>query len=95
MITVTEPVTSGNIGGDEQKVQIFSPLTFTIPDDKPVLGNTDFKIDLGFLSETIELDSENGTFKAVIGVNLEKDEETGKIKAEDFTDLKTIIKTTK
>ena len=95
LITVTEPVTSGNIGGDEQKVQIFSPLTFTIPDDKPVLGNTDFKIDLGFLSETIELDSENGTFKAVIGVNLEKDEETGKIKAEDFTDLKTIIKTTK
>ena len=95
LITVTEPVTSGNIGGDEQKIQIFSPLTFTIPDDKPVLGNTDFKIDLGFLSETIELDSENGTFKAVIGVNLEKDEETGKIKAEDFTDLKTIIKTTK
>ena len=90
-IAVTEPEFSGDLGGNKQKIGIFQPFTFTVADDKPVFSNQNFKIDLGLISEEVEVDAEKGTFKVALGVNFKVDEKTGKFSTKDFTDLKYLV----
>lgn len=87
-LQITEPVTSGDLGGDHT-FKLFDTVSFTIPDDKPVLNNQTFNLDLGTLSADVEHDG--NTFKATIGVNFEKNDE-GKFDAAEFANFKEGIK---
>ncbi|MCD8048091.1 MAG: hypothetical protein LUG52_00520 [Clostridia bacterium] len=90
-LRVTEPVTQGSTGGDST-IKIFDAFSFTIPDDKPVLGNQTFSLDLGLIDFKLELD--DGDFKAVLGVNFEQDED-GKFSVSEFKNFKETIKDAK
>ena len=87
---ITEPVLSGETGGD-YSFNLFDAVSFTVPEDKPVLGNQTFNLDLGLISADVEMDAENGTFKATLNVGLEKDED-GKFAPEEFSSLKQTVK---
>lgn len=91
-LSVTEKVLSGDLDfTGEHAFKLFDKITFTIDEDKPLLGNQEFEIDLGLISNEIEIDAEEGTFKAVLGVQFEKDED-GKFGAAEFINLKEDIK---
>ena len=91
-IAVTEPVIEGDIDPIwDSQFKLFDAITFTIGEDKPVLGEQSFDIDLGLISEQIEVNSEEGTFKVVLGVNFEKDD-NGKFGVADFKNFKEDIK---
>ena len=68
-LQITEPVTSGELGGDHT-FKLFDAISFTVPDDKPVLNNQTFNFDFGMVDADIEHDGD--TFKATIGVNFKK-----------------------
>ena len=87
---ITEPELSGEIGGDHS-FGLFDAVSFTVPEDKPVLGNQSFNLDFGLISADVELDAENGTFKAALGVNFEKNDD-GKFDAAEFTSFKSMVK---
>ena len=92
---ITEKALSGDVdfvGTDS--FRLFDALTFTVDEDKPVLGSQKFKIDLGPISSQNEIDSEKGTFKIAYGVDLEKDE-NGKFQLEQFKRFKETMKGTK
>ncbi|HIW57912.1 MAG TPA: leucine-rich repeat protein [Firmicutes bacterium] len=90
-LQITEPVTSGELGGDHT-FKLFDAISFTVPDDKPVLNNQTFNLDFGMIGADIEHDGD--TFKATIGVNFEKDDD-GKFGVAEFTNFKETIKDAK
>ena len=95
-LQVTEPVASGQVNpiwdvGSDFQFKLFDELTFTVGEDKPVLGQQEFNIDLGLINGDIEFDTEEGTFKAVIGIKFEKDDD-GKFGLAEFKGLKDTIK---
>ncbi len=91
-LQVTEPVTTGSTGGSEWEFSLFDVFSFTIPDDKPVLGNQTFSLDFGKIGADLEMS--DGTFKATIGVNFEKDED-GKFGDAEFKNFKETVKETR
>lgn len=78
--------------GGKHKISLFDAFSFTIPDDKPVLGNQTFNLDLGTIGFDLELNE--GTFKGTFGVNFEKDED-GKFGVEEFKKFKETVNDTK
>ena len=89
LLQILEPTFEGNIGGEEHKFTLFDRFSFTIPDDKPVLGNQTFEIDFGSINADLELD--DGSFKAVIGANFEKNDD-GKFGLEEYKTFKETMK---
>jgi len=85
-LQVTEPI-KDNGGTNKHTINIVDAFSFTVSEDKPIIGNQKFKVDLGGVSWEYELDEEEGTFKGVIGFNLEKDE-NGKFGPNAFVDFK-------
>ncbi len=92
-LQVTEPVTSGDVGGDHD-IKIFHPFSFTIPDDKPVLGNQSFSLDLGAVKFDLDINEQDGTFKGVIGTTIEKDD-AGHMAVKEFDNIKDTVKETR
>ena len=87
-LQVVEPVVEGNLDGPVS-MKLFDAFSFEIPEDKPVVGNQKFEIDIGAITGDIEI--KDGTFKAVLGVGFEKDDE-GKFGVKEYKGFKETIK---
>ena len=88
MLQVVEPIVEIEPG--EQTFKLFDLLEFTVPDDKPVLGNHSFTIDAPYVHMEEEIDGD--TFKIAIGAGFYLNEDTGKFSYKDWNWLKGNIK---